>query len=224
MAIADPRLEQCGFAKIVWDDQEYYVRKYEIVIGRKSKSSNLDIVLGDNMNISRQHAVIRYNFDRGSWELTVMGKNGVTVRSRAADDPVLVTPASPPQVLHSQDVLSMGDRSLSFLLPRQPVVTKKRRTAPKENVALQRAPKHQRVTYGRAEHHPIRAPTYEDYEDEPHGGGGYEYEEEEEGDYRGVDGGSFSRQREGPGHHEGYNDYDEGGSPGAYGTNGLSYR
>jgi hypothetical protein len=34
---ADSRLEKVGFAKLLGDGLEYYIKKYEIVLGRKSK-------------------------------------------------------------------------------------------------------------------------------------------------------------------------------------------
>jgi hypothetical protein len=46
----DLRLQRCGFAKLVGsrgeDPIEYYMLKYEIVLGRHSKNFNVDIVLG----------------------------------------------------------------------------------------------------------------------------------------------------------------------------------
>ncbi|GMH39980.1 hypothetical protein BSKO_07884 [Bryopsis sp. KO-2023] len=108
----DPRLAKCGFAKLQGDGFEFFMRKYEIGLGRKSKSNSLDVVLGDHMNISRKHACIRYNFDKGIFELEVLGKNGVTIRG------VLHTPASPPMELRSRDLIQMGDKSFYFLLPK----------------------------------------------------------------------------------------------------------
>jgi hypothetical protein len=113
----DPRLQQCGFAKLVDEanDLVYVMRKYEIVLGRQSKSAGTDVVLGqDNMNVSRAHATIRWNFESRCFELLVMGKNGVTVRG------ALVTPASAPFPLRSQDVLQLGAFNLTFLLPKAP--------------------------------------------------------------------------------------------------------
>lgn len=43
----DSRLQRCGFAKLVGQDFEYFIRKYEISLGRKSKSTELDVVLGN---------------------------------------------------------------------------------------------------------------------------------------------------------------------------------
>lgn len=65
------------------------------------------------MNISRQHAKIVYNFERKCFELIVQGKNGVSVGGN------LYTPASAPQELQSQDLLTVGDKSFYFLLPKQ---------------------------------------------------------------------------------------------------------
>lgn len=91
----DPRLGRVAYAKLQGDGLEYFVRKYEVLLGRKSKSTELDIVLGaspknpppaaapstffmslscclgDNMNISRQHAKIAYNFALGKALLCV---------------------------------------------------------------------------------------------------------------------------------------------------------
>ena len=92
------------------------------------------------MNISRNHAQIVYNFERGalrahcscvlrlptvvqavfgdtgSWEMVVMGKNGVTVQGTLYA-PVDGQPMSGIQ-LHSQDYIQIGDRGFYFLLPR----------------------------------------------------------------------------------------------------------
>jgi hypothetical protein len=47
-----------------------YFPRYEMILGRTSKTP-LDVSLGDNMNVSRQHARIAYNFERKQFELTV---------------------------------------------------------------------------------------------------------------------------------------------------------
>ena len=44
-------------------------------MGRNAKTP-IDIPLGDNVSISRQHARISYNFDSKAFELVVLGKNG----------------------------------------------------------------------------------------------------------------------------------------------------
>ena len=46
----DPRIEQIGFAKLLGEDLELYAKKYDIIIGRKSKSSVVDVVLGTSIS------------------------------------------------------------------------------------------------------------------------------------------------------------------------------
>ena len=42
----DPRLERCGFCKLYGPELEFYSKRYDIQIGRRSKSTKLDVVLG----------------------------------------------------------------------------------------------------------------------------------------------------------------------------------
>lgn len=42
----DPRLQKVGFAKLEGPGIDFYAKNYEITIGRKSKSTKLDVVLG----------------------------------------------------------------------------------------------------------------------------------------------------------------------------------
>ncbi|KFM26227.1 Fork head transcription factor 1 [Auxenochlorella protothecoides] len=108
----DPRVLQCGFARLLGKDVDYIVRKYEIVLGRRSKASTLDVILGDFMSVSRQHARILYSFPSARWELQVLGKNGVAV------DGVTYLPGGDPVPLASRALLQIGqDVSFHFLLP-----------------------------------------------------------------------------------------------------------
>lgn len=111
-------VKKVGFAKLMGVeglDIEYTIKKYEIFIGRKSKSTPADVVLGSSMSISRKHAKISYNFEKKTWELSVLGKNGVSVGK------ILYAPSSPPVPLKSQELIQFGDKlepvSLYFLLP-----------------------------------------------------------------------------------------------------------
>jgi hypothetical protein len=111
-------MEKVGFAKLMGTEGstiEYTIKKYEIFIGRKSKSTPVDVVLGNSMSISRKHAKISYNFEEKIWQLTVLGKNGVSVGK------ILYAPSSGPVGLKSQELLQFGDKlepvSLYFLLP-----------------------------------------------------------------------------------------------------------
>ena len=66
------------------------------------------------MNISRKHAVIQFNFLTRRFELTVQGKNGVTVNDQ------LFVPGHLPRAMQSGDVIATGSCSFHFLLPADP--------------------------------------------------------------------------------------------------------
>lgn len=66
------------------------------------------------MNISRKHAVIQFNFLTRRFELTVQGKNGVTVNDQ------LFVPGHLARAMHSGDVIATGSCSFHFLLPADP--------------------------------------------------------------------------------------------------------
>ena len=87
----DPRVALCGFCKLEGDGLDFVSKRYEVTLGRRSKTTPLDVVLGerratrapccqsvrrlstdkhrcagDNMNVSRHHASIKYNFARSA--------------------------------------------------------------------------------------------------------------------------------------------------------------
>eukprot|EP00898_Chlorokybus_atmophyticus_P001768 jgi/Chlat1/2592/Chrsp178S02451 len=101
---------RAGFAKLVFADREIFLRKYGAIVGRHSKSNLVDVDLGQGMNISRQHAKIVYNFEKGRFELEVLGKNGVRVSGNIHAVGSIVK-------LQSQDLIEIGDQSFYFLLP-----------------------------------------------------------------------------------------------------------
>ncbi len=47
------------------DGFQYFIRQYEVALGRKSSSGGADVVLGDSMGLSRRHALITFNFAMG---------------------------------------------------------------------------------------------------------------------------------------------------------------
>ncbi|THU50529.1 hypothetical protein C4D60_Mb06t21190 [Musa balbisiana] len=116
--IAAPEEAVVGFAKLQGDDFEYYMQTYSIVLGRNSKTSEVDVDLasiGGGMSISRRHARIFYDFPRRRFVLEVLGKNGCFVEG------VLHAPGAPPVELDSRDLLQMGEKRFYFLLPSRSV-------------------------------------------------------------------------------------------------------
>ncbi|GAQ87425.1 hypothetical protein KFL_003520040 [Klebsormidium nitens] len=116
-----------GFAKIRGMGWEFFMQKYEIVIGRNSKNTAVDIDLakdGGGMNVSRRHARIYYNFDKKRFEIEILGKNGAYV------DGQLRVPSDGPIPLNSQSLVVVGDFPFYFLLPTKKV---EKRRAPVHN-------------------------------------------------------------------------------------------
>ena len=62
----DARINRVGFAKLIGDNVNYIIRKYEVILGRKNKNKPIDVHLGDTMSVSRQHAKIFYDFTQGN--------------------------------------------------------------------------------------------------------------------------------------------------------------
>lgn len=163
--------EQVGFAKLCGQGLEYVVQKYTITMGRCSKTTTVDLTLGNNMNLSRHHASITYNFDSGesvpvlrvsqqpptvqprrflassplpltppgahtgSFELQVLGKNGVSVADQ------FVGPGHAPVPLCSQDRVQVADVVFYFLLPPSNANNKRPRVEPAEADADSKKPK-----------------------------------------------------------------------------------
>jgi hypothetical protein len=111
----DERLARVGFARLSGPGVDHLVRKYEVLLGRRSKAADLDVPLGDLMSVSRRHAKIAYNFETGRWELELLGKNGAVV------DGVSCEPGGEPVPLRSGAHLAIGGEvEFWFLLPTPP--------------------------------------------------------------------------------------------------------
>jgi hypothetical protein len=67
VAANDARVQRVAFAHLVGNDIDYLMKKYEITLGRKAKNYTPDVIMGDTMSVSRQHAKIVYNFDASKW-------------------------------------------------------------------------------------------------------------------------------------------------------------
>lgn len=93
----DPRLQRCGFAKLVGDGGkvDVTIRKYEATLGRLSKGKAVDVPLENHKAVSREHAVIRYNFDaseRRRRRATTAGASAALRASALAAFAVLLHP------------------------------------------------------------------------------------------------------------------------------------
>mmetsp|Transcript_4490 Transcript_4490/g.16111 ORF Transcript_4490/g.16111 Transcript_4490/m.16111 type:complete len:194 (-) Transcript_4490:396-977(-) len=90
-----------GYAKLQWKNREFFIQKRLIHLGRHSTNTDADVDLGEEMNLSRKHAAIRYNEEKETFELEVLGKNGAFVRG------VLITKDQPPIALANRDLIQV---------------------------------------------------------------------------------------------------------------------
>mmetsp|Transcript_4492 Transcript_4492/g.16122 ORF Transcript_4492/g.16122 Transcript_4492/m.16122 type:complete len:163 (-) Transcript_4492:389-877(-) len=123
-----------GYAKLQWKNREFFIQKRLIHLGRHSTNTDADVDLGEEMNLSRKHAAIRYNEEKETFELEVLGKNGAFVRG------VLITKDQPPIALANRDLIQMGDNVFFFLTPQDQAFHEdlakkavKKRRAPRAN-------------------------------------------------------------------------------------------
>ncbi|KAJ3406698.1 transcription factor [Chytridiales sp. JEL 0842] len=102
-----------AYAKLEGPDFCYFVRKLQVVLGRKvTPDDGVDIHLGTLKHISRKHARIQFNFRKQDFEFVVLGKNGAFV------DGVFVAAGSEPVALTHKSKIVIGEIESYFLLPR----------------------------------------------------------------------------------------------------------
>lgn len=111
-----------AYAKISGSTWTYYVRTLKINIGRppdnrgvspEHVSETVDIDLGPNKIISRQHAIVQYDTDGvGTWQMLVLGRNGAKVDERQVEKGMTIE-------LRSGAVIDIGGVQMMFVLPDQ---------------------------------------------------------------------------------------------------------
>lgn len=119
-------VSESGFALIKGKDWIYYLKDLMCIVGRSSekhacrgfisnKSENtlweVDVNLGQHKKISRQHALIAYNFNEGNFEIKNISKrfsikvNGMTLKP---NEDITLT---------SKSTISIGNQEFFFFLP-----------------------------------------------------------------------------------------------------------
>jgi hypothetical protein len=92
-----------SYGKLEGPTIKQFIYKPVVFLGREANTENLDnsneqcIFIGDSQKISRKHAKISWNFERGEWEIQILSKNkaiinGVTLRN--LDNPQVLPPMS----------------------------------------------------------------------------------------------------------------------------------
>ncbi|CAB4252550.1 similar to Saccharomyces cerevisiae YIL131C FKH1 Forkhead family transcription factor with a minor role in the expression of G2/M phase genes [Maudiozyma barnettii] len=126
-----------AYAKLAGRDWTFYVKNLNIIIGRNTDNvltnstnantnqilepdSNVDIDLGPGKVVSRKHATIIFNTEKGGWELHVLGRNGAKVNFER----VHTGQEYPAVKLSSGTILDIGGTQMMFILPdTEPIIS-----------------------------------------------------------------------------------------------------
>ena len=109
-----------GYALLKGKSKTYPIRKLVTVIGRKNHvpSSNItwqvDINFKKNFKVSKQHAVITYNYDNEKFEIKCLSeKYPIRVNNTKYDN------KDNPVSLDNNTLITIGNENLYFLLPKR---------------------------------------------------------------------------------------------------------
>jgi hypothetical protein len=113
-----PQFEKSGFAVLKSYNHNFYMRKTYMIIGRKSQPYNqkfdweVDINLENNTKVSKQHALIIYNFEKANFEAVCLShKNPIKVNDR------VVGMSDKPCTIYDESRIEVGGETFHFLLP-----------------------------------------------------------------------------------------------------------
>lgn len=109
-----------GFALLKGKSKTYCIKKLNSVIGRRNHISGsnvkwqVDINLKKNFKVSKQHAVIMFNFESGLFEIKCLSeKYPIKVNNLSYTD------IDAPVSLDNNTLICIGGESFYFLLPKQ---------------------------------------------------------------------------------------------------------
>jgi len=90
--------EIASFAKLEGPEFKQFILKYKANLGRECNNEGADglneeqiIFIGDSQKISRKHAIIFWNFNKGEWQIENLSKNKVMINGltlRKGDPPM----------------------------------------------------------------------------------------------------------------------------------------
>ena len=111
-----------AYAKLQGPNWTFYIQKPTLTMGRAQSQAKqfclgdkdtfpVDFHLSSADSLSRNHLRIDYNGRKNRWEMSCMGKSGVTVDKRRYES------FCPPIPLHSGSVITVANATFSFYLP-----------------------------------------------------------------------------------------------------------
>jgi hypothetical protein len=92
-----------SYAKLEGPNFKKFIHKLTIYLGRDPNTEifeNTDeqsIFIGDSQKISRRHAKLYWNYEKGQWEIQILSKNKAVINGqiiRNIDTPMAVPPCS----------------------------------------------------------------------------------------------------------------------------------
>ena len=96
--------EISSFGKLEGLDFKQFIFKYNVILGREFNNEGAEgydqeqfIFIGDSQKISRKHAIINWNFEKGEWQIEILSKNKAVVNGntlRKGDPPMVLEPKS----------------------------------------------------------------------------------------------------------------------------------
>ena len=123
------KLEHCVGVKMMTDNTAYaklhgkmeggqelekFLTNFPVKLGRApDDGGKTSIQIGDNKSISREHACVDWNSEKGHFEVKCVGKNGITV------DQMLYKPENVPAPLRQNSAVKIGGTRFYFLLPKK---------------------------------------------------------------------------------------------------------
>lgn len=112
------KFNEYGFAVLKNKKTNFYLKKTYAIIGRKPDNPNLkydwdvDINLKNNLKVSKQHALIAFNFKNSQFEISCLSKkNSLSVNRK------LLKVEDEPYPLYDESTIKVGGEVFHFLLP-----------------------------------------------------------------------------------------------------------
>ena len=111
--------EENGFACLKHQKMNFLMKKTFMIIGRTTRVKNdnvtweVDLDLQDNPKVSKQHALIAFNFDKMTFEIACLSrKNTIQVNKKT------LKPHDPPYILQNEALIDIGGEKFYFFLPK----------------------------------------------------------------------------------------------------------
>ena len=115
----EKQFREYAFAMLKSKTWSFYIKKPQVMIGRSAVPNDhcyvwdLDVDLQTNKFVSKQHAIILYNFQKESFEIKCLSrKNEIKVNSKT------LSYESDPMVLPNESLIEIGGERMHFLLPK----------------------------------------------------------------------------------------------------------